>query len=281
MEKGKNILLLIETQKDSFSKTGKKIAAYVLKNPEKTAYMSLTELSDTLDVSEGSIVRFSQKLGFTGFHPFKIAVAISQNREKNLSETIDWSQKDKLKDFVAQRNIEVIKNTREFIDDKILDDCVDNIVSARTILLCGAAASGNTANDIYYKFMRIGLNCKISPDIHITAMMASQLGKKDVLLAISQSGSTLEIVDIASLAKAKGAKVIAITGYSRSPLTKFADNVILTPIRETPFDSGALQSKISQLYILELLFSAVFFKIKDSGKRKIQETAEAVSKWIY
>lgn len=281
MEKERNILLIIETQKNSFSKTEKKIATFVLKNPERTAYMSLTELSDILKVSEGSIVRFSQKLDFTGFHPFKIAVAISQNHEKNSSEIVDWNQKDKLKDYVAQRNIEVIKNTRDFIDDKVLDECVDNITSAKTILLCGAAASGNTANDIYYKFMRIGLNCKISTDIHITAMMASQLGERDVLLAISQSGSTLEVVDIANLAKEKGAKVISITGYSRSPLAKFSDAVILTPIRETPFDSGALRSKISQLYILELLFSAVFLKMKKKAKNKIKETAEAVSKWIY
>ncbi len=72
MQGKENVLLTIETLKDSFTKTEKKIATFVVKNPQKVVYMSLTEVSDILKVSEGSIVRFCQKLGYTGFHPLRL-----------------------------------------------------------------------------------------------------------------------------------------------------------------------------------------------------------------
>lgn len=283
MQGKENVLLTIETLKDSFTKTEKKIATFVVKNPQKVVYMSLTEVSDILKVSEGSIVRFCQKLGYTGFHPFKIALAVSENQESFSSSEFDFNSNDlsSLKNYVAQRHIDVIKNTSEFISEEILESCVEKILTARTMLISGVGASGNTAHDAFYKFMRIGLNCKTSHDAHIQAMIASELREGDVLLAISQSGSTLEIVDIADVARKGGATVIAITGYARSPLARFAHHVLLTPTRESPFESGALRSKIAQLYVLELLFTAVFHRMEDKGKKFIEKTADSVAKWIY
>ena len=73
-----NVLLSVETLKDSFTKTESRIASFVLENPKKVIYMSLTELSDALKVSEGSIVRFCQKAGFRA-SSFKIAMAMSES----------------------------------------------------------------------------------------------------------------------------------------------------------------------------------------------------------
>lgn len=282
---GKNVLILIETMRNTFTKTEIKIATYVLENPQNTIYMSLTEVSDTIKVSEGSIVRFCQKLGFTGFHPFKLSLAISEKddyigplKEKTNLGEVNISD---IKNYVTSKNIEVIKESTDFISEDSLENCVQRIIETHSLVLSGTGSSGNTVNDAFYKFMRIGINCKISRDIHLQAMMASQLGKKDTLLSISQSGSTLEIVDIAKIAKNSGATVIAITGYARSPLAGFADYVLLTPTRESPFESGALRAKIAQLHVLELLFTAVYMRRKKISEKNIERTASAVAKWIY
>lgn len=272
----------VETLKDSFTKTEARIATFVLKNPKKTIYMSLTELSDVLKVSEGSIVRFCQKVGFSGFHAFKIALAVSENPAENDSENIfEPSNLTQLKSYIANRYVDVIKDTSQFISEQTLKECVAKILAAGSILLVGVGASGNTAQDAFYKFMRIGLNFKYSCDVHLQAMMAAQLSERDVLMAISQSGSTLEVVDIANIASKTGASVISVTGYARSPLAKVSSLVLLTPTRETPFESGAIRSKVAQLYVLELLFMAVFQKIRDTGQKSIEKTADAVAKWIY
>jgi len=282
MVQKENVLLRIETLKNSFTKTETRIATFVLENPGKVIYMSLTELSDALKVSEGSIVRFCQKIGFQGFHPFKIAMAIAESPYKSDSSGIsDPENLTELKSYVANRYVDVIRDTSEFISEETLRDCVASITSAKTILLAGVGASGNTAQDAFYKFMRIGLNFKYSSDAHLQAMMASQLSKADMLMAISQSGSTLEIVDIANIARGAGCTVMSVTGYARSPLAKVSDHVLLTPTRETPFESGAIRSKVAQLYVLELLFMAVFQKIRTSGQKSIEKTARAVAKWIY
>lgn len=278
-----NVLLKIESKKFDFTKTEKKIAEYVLKEYNKVVYMSITELSDTLHISEGSIVRFCQKLGFTGFHPFKINLAVTQSNSQKTDDLFELKKGDmkSLKDFVARRNMEMIENTKQFISEEELEVCVALIRQANQILLCGMGASGNTANDFFYKLVRLGLNCKRATDAHMQAMLSSELKKGDLLIAISQSGSTLETVDIAQNAKKQKAKVISLTGYERSPLTKFSDHVLLTPTKETPFESGAIRSKIAHLFVIELLFSALYLELKDEGLTNIRKTANAVAKWIY
>ena len=279
----KNLLLQIESKKNNFTKTEKKIAEYILSDYSKVVYMSITELSDTLKVSEGTIVRFCQKMGFSGFHPFKISLAVTQRTITDTDDLFAVNNGDMraLKNYVAKRNIEIIENTNQFISETELAMCVDDIKKADRILISGMGASGNTAGDFFYKLIRLGLNCQRTIDAHMQAMLASQLHKGNVLIAISQSGSTLEIVDIAQQAKIQGAKVIAITGYERSPLTKFSDRVLLTPTKETPFESGAIRAKIAQLFVIELLFSALYMEMKDTGLKNIKRTADSVAKWIY
>ncbi len=278
-----NVLLKIESKKHDFTKTEKTLAKYILKEYSRIVYMSITELADKLKVSEGTIVRFCQKLGFTGFHPFKINLAVTQRSIEESGELFDIEKGDMktLKHFVAKRNTEMIENTKAFISEESLSTSLSLLKNAKQILVAGLGASGNTAGDCYYKFLRLGLNCKRTVDAHLQAMLASQLTQEDVLVAISQSGSTLEIVDIADNAKKAGAKVISITGYERSPLVKFSDVVLLTPTKETPFESGAIRSKIAQLFVIELLFSALYIDMKKEGITNIKKTADAVAKWIY
>jgi len=280
----KNILVTIETLLTSFTKTEKKIADFVLKNHKKVVYMSLTELSDQLSVSEGSIVRFCQKLDLKGFHPFKILLA-SVNSDESCSDEMYSNMKsgdlNSLGEYLAKKNIEVINNTCDMMKSSSLQKCVDMILKSKNILIAGVGSSGNTSQDAFYKLMRMGFNCRTSSDPHILAMMAAQLKKGDLLLAISQSGSTLEIVDISKIAKESGAKIISITGYARSPLEKYSDEVLLTPTREAPYESGALRSKIAQLYVLELLVTAVFNQNKDISEKNIEMTADSVKNWIY
>jgi len=279
----RNILLKIESKKHTFTKTENKIAQYVLSEYDKVVYMSITELSDKLKVSEGSIVRFCQKLGFSGFHPFKINLAVTQRDIKETDDLLDLKKGDMagLKNFVSKRNIAIIENTKQFISERELSLCVELLKGANQIMISGMGASDNTAGDCFYKLLRLGLNCKKATDAHIQAMLASQLTEGDVLIAISQSGSTLETVDIAQNAKRHGASVISITGYERSPLTKFSDHVLLTPTKESPFESGAIRAKIAQLFVIELLFSALYIEFEETGMKSIKNTADSVAKWIY
>ncbi|WP_448378887.1 MurR/RpiR family transcriptional regulator [Fervidobacterium sp.] len=256
------------------------IARYVLENAEEVIHMSITELSELLHVGEGTIVRFCQKLGFEGFHSFKIFLAKSIPNGKNENEI--FSSEDILSK-IKSNHVNAIEKTYELLKSSkdILAKCAEKIATCNKLYTVGVGASGATALDAYYKFMRIGINTFFSQDPHLAAMEIATSKSEDVLLAFSQSGSTSVIVDLAKLAKENRVTVIAVTGHMRSPLANVADYVLLTPIREAPFESGAIRSKISQLHVLEALFEMTKQNIKAEADLCIQKTARAVQKWIY
>lgn len=275
-----DILTRLSYQPGALTKKEKIIAQYVIENGEEVVHMSITELSDLLNVGEGTIVRFCQKLGFEGFHSFKIFLAKSLPNNKNEAES--FSSEDLLLQ-IKTNHINTIVQTYELLSSskEVLSKCAEIISQCKKLYTVGVGASGATALDAYYKFMRIGIDTFFSQDTHLVAMALATSTSNDVLLAFSQSGSTSVIVDLAKMAKDNNTKIVAVTGHKRSPLAEVADYVLLTPIREAPFESGAIRSKISQLHVLEALFEMTKRNIKDRANHYIQQTARAVERWIY
>jgi DNA-binding MurR/RpiR family transcriptional regulator len=274
-----DLLTLLSSQRGVITKKEKIIAQYVLDNPEEVVHMSITELSELLNVGEGTIVRFCQKIGFEGFHSFKIFLAKNIPNSKGENEAI--SSEDILLQ-IKNNHVNAIAQTYEILRSSkdTLIECAKLISKCKRLYIIGVGASGATGLDAYYKFMRIGIDTFFTQDSHLAAMTLASATSKDVLLAFSQSGSTSVIVDLAKLAKDNNTKIIAITGHKRSPLADVADYIILTPIREAPFESGAIRSKISQLHVLEALFEITKQNVKEAD-RYIHQTARAVEKWIY
>lgn len=272
-----DVFLLIRTNQRQFTEKEKKIAEFSLNNAEKIIDMSITELADELNIGQGTIVRFCQKLGFSGFHPFKIAVAKSLGRKGDEHESED------LLSMIYTEHIKAIEETSKLLSERkdVVKQCAQRISSCRKLYLLGVGASGITALDAFYKFLRIGIDVKYAIDSHLQAMNLSDCNEQDCVLAFSQSGSTSVVVDMASYAKQNGSCIIVITGYNRSPLTAFADYVLLTSVRETPFQSGAIRSKIAQLHVLEVLFEQTRMILGQRAIDATNKTAEAVEKWIY
>ncbi|AEH50429.1 MurR/RpiR family transcriptional regulator [Pseudothermotoga thermarum] len=272
-----DVQTIIKVNQRLFTKKEKKLAEFVITHPEDVIDMSVTEVADTLGIGEGTVVRFCQKLGFTGFHAFKIALAKSLGKQEELARSND------ILNIVKENHIKAIEETSNLLklNEKIVYQCAEKIANCRRLYLLGVGASGVTALDAYYKFMRIGIDARHMMDPHLQIMDLSSCCEKDCVLAFSQSGSTAVVVDMAKLAKQNGACVIAITGYNKSPLTSYADFILLTAIRENPFQSGAIRSKIAQLHVLEVLFEQTCLILSDKARKSIDRTARAVEDWIY
>ena len=118
-------------------------------------------------------------------------------------------------------------------------------------------------------------------DPHLQAMSAATLGPQDVAVGISHSGSTKDVVDSVSRAKAAGATVICITHHARSPITRVADIKLLTASSESPLGSGAIRSKIAQLHVLDVLFTGVVMRMRERALEYTEKTAEAVLDKLY
>lgn len=255
--------LKIRSLYNSFSKTEKKIADYVLENSKKIIYMSVTELAENCTVGESTIIRFCRKIGLKGYQEFKLVLAremvdFEENVHENISDSDDIATIVKK---ITAVNLQAIDETAQLISLVELEKSVNAIINAQKVDIYGVGASAFTAWDTKYKFMRIGINCEAFIDQHLQSMSAICLNSRDVAIGISFSGSIKDTVESLTLAKKAGAYTIAITNFAKSPITKVADAVLLTSAKETPLRSGALTSKIAQLHVLDILYSALAIKM--------------------
>lgn len=278
-----NFILKVKSLYNSFSKTEKKIADYLFENSGKVIYLSITEFAENCGVGETSIIRFCRRIGLKGYQEFKLILAReSVSPKENFHARINDSDDiEGIINNITAVNIEAIENTSKILSKERLQRAVNAILEADKVDIYGVGASGFTAGDAKYKFMRIGINCECISDPHFQCMSAVNLTSRSVAIGISFSGSTKDTIDSLSVAKKTGAFTIAITNYEKSPITKYADAVLLSSAEETPLRSGALTSKIAQLQILDILYTAVAIKMEDAAYKNLNKTGEAVLSKMY
>ncbi len=283
MQEQNGVILKIESLYNSLTKAEKKVADYVLENAENVIYFSITELAEKCNTGETTIVRFCRRIGLSGFQEFKLNLAKDVIRpETSIHENVSFDDPLEIQlQKITNENVLAISNTTKLLSLKEIERAVDTIVNAQRIDFYGVGASGYTALDAKYKFMRLGLNVHADLDPHIQAISAANLKEGDVGIGISFSGSTKDTVATCRLAKKSGATVICITNYARSPITTVADIVLLTSAKETPLRSGALTSKIAQLHVLDILYTAVAIRLKDKAVQALDKTAKAVLDKLY
>lgn len=276
-------IIKVKAAYSSLPPSEKKVADYILEEPEKIIYLSVSELAEKAEVSDSTVIRFCKDIGFKGYQEFKLVLAQDLVVPiKNINE--DIKKDDDLKTIthkLAYVNKQVIEETMALLDLDELKRAIDTICRARKIEFYGVGASGVTGWDAKYKFMRIGKEVDCYSDAHLQAMSASTLTEDDVAVGISHSGSTKDVVDSCRIAKDAGATVICITGYGSSPITRVADIKLLTATKDGPLSSGALRYKVAQLYILDLLFTGVALKQHNRTIEYTKKTAKAVINKLY
>lgn len=278
-----NTLLVISSIYESLTKTEKKIADVIRKDPEAVVYVTLTDLAELAGVGETSVLRLCRKIGFKGYQEFKLALAQDLVVPvRNVHSQIDES--DNLQEIAAKitaENTRSIENTLNLLDMDQMERAIEAIGNARKLYFFGVGSSANTAMDGKYRFMRLGFDTEVVTDPHIMAMNSTLMKEGDVLFAVSTSGSTKDIVDAVRIAKERSIFFICLTSHLRSPLTQHADVVLLSKSRETPLQGGAFSSKLSQIHVLDILSTATAIRYKSKSYEALEQTSKAVVDKIY
>ena len=267
----------------SLAPSEQRVADYVLQRPHEVIYASVTQLAEACGVGESTVIRFCQSVGFRGYQESKLALAL-QYRDRPREIQSDVQPGDGLAvmvEKVTYANLEIIRDTARMVDFQALEKAIGTLIAARRVEFYGVGASGVTALDAKYKFLRLGFTCDAYVDSHLQAMSAATLGPGDVAIGISHSGSTKDVVDSCRIAHNAGATVIAITDYKRAPIVEVADITLLTACREGPLGSGALRSKIAQIHLLDLLWTGVVLQLGDRALEYTEKTAQAVVDKLY
>lgn len=281
METGK-ILGTISSLQHSLTKTEKRIAASILANPELLGQSSLAEIAKQLDVGEATFLRFCRALGFRGFTDFKLELAIElATREKQSSSLLemDITSQDDAQTIASklQNSMNnVIAETINLIDFNELENVVQAMLNAKRIFLFGVGSSGITAEDVKNKFMRIGLQVDYSANNHFMYMQAALTTSEDVVIGISHSGSSQEVVQSLDIAKQNGATTVAITHNLRSPITQVADHVLVNGNRQGRLQGDSMGTKIAQLFVLDLIYTLIVQAGEEQATRNKQKTVNVI-----
>lgn len=264
---------IIQSCLPSLTKAEKKVASIVLEKTNEVLYYTVTELADESKVGETSVLRFCRKIGFKGYQEFKLSLA------KELSNTPKEDLVYDQDDYIQQlynNTIKMVHNSKDLLNIAKLEEAIKSIVEAKSIYCFGVGSSGITALDAKNRFLRIGKRVDAISDPHIQSMFAATLGKGDLVIGFSVSGSTIDTNNTLNIAKKNGAKIIAVTNYARSPITQIADIILLTFGKQLPLEGGSLINKISQLLIIDLLCTGLAKYDEEHTQEMLEKTARSV-----
>lgn len=291
MSGGKNVaafglLLDIQLLYNQLTKTEKKIADYVSKNANQVLFMSITELADACGVADASVHRFCRTVGVKGYQEFKMKLSLSMSAEEAVEkETAGGEQTEdsihQAMDNILEDHISALRETHMLLDWEEVRKIVGMMEKAKHIYFFGIGDSLLTAMEARNKFLRITNKVSCVDDPHMQAMTASMASGDDMVFLISYSGATKDIVYVAEILREVGAKVVAITRFLKSPLTGYVDGVLLCGCNEGPLEGGSMGAKLSQLYILDILFREYYRRNLGVSMDNNQRTSKAVVEKLY
>ena len=229
----RNLLKLIEEKMPTFSKGQKRIANYVIENYDKAAYMTASKLGAIVDVSESTVVRFADELGFDGYPEFQHSL-----REIVRTKLTSFQRVEVANNIIGDGDIltkvltldaEKIKRTLEGVDRDAFNATVDKILGAKNIYIMGVRSSSYLAGFLNYNLRMIFDNVRLVSTTSGSEMFEEimNIDEEDVMIAISFPRYSKRIINAVDFAKGAGCDVIAITDSALSPIASAADHLLV------------------------------------------------------
>lgn len=251
------------------------VLQHILNDPENAAQCTIRRMAELSYTSPSTVVRLCRKLGFSGFREMQKALVAElvvrrqsrQDQEKRLDHDSLLSE---IINKVTFRNISCLEESMRLVEQDTVCRCVDLICRSSTVLLFGMGASYLVAQDAYMKFIRADKRCSCCEDIHVQYVLARNATPEDVAIVVSYSGCTEEVNRCARCLKQQGTPIIAITRFVSSPLAQMADCCLYVMATEELFRSGAMSSRISQLNMVDILYTAYLSRDFTQNYSRIQ-----------
>lgn len=254
-----NVLNLIQNKMAEFSKSQKKIGAYILEHFDEAPYVTAAKLGHAVGVSESTVVRFASELGYDGYPAMQRAIGEAMRNQltaaQRMSVTSVRVENNDVLEYVLASDMQNIRSSLEQTNKADFEKIVEAIVKAKNIYILGVRSSASLAS-----FFGFYLNL-ISPNVrNLRANTSSELFEEilriddgDVFIGISfprYSKRTLKAIDYA---KSRGATVIGITDSTSSPLAAAADLCLTACSNMASF----VDSLVAPLSVINALLVAI------------------------
>lgn len=277
----------IKIKYSKLSKSEKIVADYILEDKGDITNITLSAFSKTLKVSEPTIMRFTRTIGLTGFTQLKllamrdIGQQSHENNEDFFLHNFDISPNDKLEDIpqiIYNKTSKALFDTFQLFEEKVYLDTINALKKANIIEIVAVGNSGAIAHDLMSKLVRIGISARYNSDNHIQDLNILGMKKNDVLFAITHSGSTNDLVNSVKLAKENNITTIVLTNFKSAQVTKYADIILYTGDFETSFLSETMTSRISQLMIIDMIYSGLIISDYEKYSKQLEKVNIVVEK---
>ncbi len=246
-------LLIAQSLYSEMGKSEKKVADWLFSHSGENFSYSITEFAEKCDSSEATIVRFSRRLGFSGFGELKLSLAQEVERKIISPYVTESDSCYEIFEKLCNDTYLSLERTKKMLASESMAEAVRALSSARKIVLVGLGSSATAAAEAANKLLRAGCNASSYADTHMQAIAVSQLTESDVLIGVSQSGSSKDVVECLKIAKSRGVTTICVTGKEKSPLTRQSDIALVTDTEEVRHGYLGLNSHLSRTLLMDAL----------------------------
>jgi RpiR family transcriptional regulator, carbohydrate utilization regulator len=222
-------------------------------------HASVSEIATAAETGVGTVVRACQSLGFKGFQAAKIALAqdLLPLDERPQEDISDDDEPLGVLAKLALSSGEALRRATASVSATELARAIELLGGARRVLCLGVGTSAPLAQDAAYRLTTIGIDADAPPDVHVQHVRARLLSASDVAMAVSHTGATQETLGAARGAKEAGARVIAVTSFSTTPLTELADVALVAGGLETSYRVEAMASRLAHLLLIDSLYTSL------------------------
>lgn len=251
----------------------KKVADYILREPENTVRINVSELAEASGASDATVIRLCKHLGYKGFYQMKLQLAHDLGRDQLLSGNIQPGDSGNWEDVLKEAAANIIQ-AKNNIDSEALQKCVDLILKCNTVHLVAIGNSIPSTLDFAFRLGRLGIR-STSSSISEHQINNVDLGTtQDIVIGISHSGSSKQVLLALEMAKKHGMPTIAITDLLRTPLEKEADITISTGVEYSSVYIFGAASHIYITAILDILIYQLDRAKKDAAKNALTDDVE-------
>ena len=272
-QRNTDLLKIIQEKQSTFSKGQKQISSFILGHYDKAAYMTAAKLGALVGVSESTVVRFANELGFAGYpelqHSLQEMIRSKLTTIQRIEITNDRIGESDLLEKVLNSDIDKIKHTLEEIDRTSFENAVDDLIGAQMIYIIGMRSSSSLASFMYHYLNLVFPHVRLVRTTSGSEIFEQllRINDKDVIIGISFPRYSKRIINALGYAKKQGAKVISITDSAASPIAANADDLLLAKSDMASF----VDSLVAPLSIINALIVAI-------GRKKQDEIAETFGK---
>lgn len=270
----KTVVEMIREKYDQIFMAEKKVADFVLENPERTVNANVSELANLSGVSDATVIRFCKRIGFQGHYQFRITLSrdlgrIMEGYSRQQDQGEDQTVAGTFQDYARK-----ISAIGKHISDETMKQCVELIKSSNYVHVVAAGNTTHLTRYMGFRLGRLGIRCTYNelPEYFLNHINLAEPG--DVVFAISESGSSKQVIQALELARDKGLKTIAVTGYEYSPMTKLADCLLLSVFEEQSFDYYKTYSHLKEMAVLDAVLA--FLSREDGISQTVANKAEMI-----